>query len=94
MVLSHPLDKMFKGMVSGIFGITEIPSCPLDPINGNRIYSSDLRGPRGKAVRTKPEHMYEKIVNVPPNFYQIHCFVTIVADVMFVNSAPFIAILF
>ncbi len=46
-----------------------------------------------KTTRSKRDRVYEETVNVLRNFYQLHHFVTLVDDVMFVNSAPFLVTL-
>ncbi len=48
---------------------------------------------RGKTTRIKPDYVYEETVNVPCNFYHLHHFVTLLADVMFVNSVAFLVIM-
>ncbi len=77
-------------MVSVISGVSNIPSRPHDLANANHIYGKDLGGVRGKTTRIKPDRVYEETVNVPRDFYHLHHFVTLVADVMFVNSAAFL----
>ena len=49
---------------------------------------------RGKQVRSRPERAHEdNLVMVPHDFYKLHRFVTLKADVMFVNSVPFLVTL-
>ncbi len=45
---------------------------------------------RGKATRIKPDRVYEETINIPLNFYHLHHYVTLVADVNFVNSEAFL----
>ena len=81
-------------MRSGISGLSNIPSCPHDLANASHIYGTDLGGGvRGKTRIIKPDPIYEETVNVPHNFYQLHYFVTLVADIMFVNLDPFLVTL-
>ncbi len=58
--------------------------------NAHRIYGPDLANLRGKTTRTKPENVREDYVKIPRDFKELHKYVTIVADVMFVNSLPFV----
>ncbi len=57
-ILSHSSDKTFGEMVSGISGILNIPSRPLDLANANHIYGKDLGGVRDKTTRIKPDCVY------------------------------------
>ncbi len=88
------MEKLFTKVVRRISGVTNIPSFHLDLANSNHIYSSDLGRLRWKSDRTNPEHKYEQIVNVPNNFYHLHSFVMLDADVMFVNSAPLLVTMY
>ena len=58
--------------------------------NANPIFGPDLANLRGKMTRTKPERVRVKIVQIPQDFVQLHKYVTLVADVMFVNGLPFL----
>ncbi len=87
-VLAHPLDKTFLQTVSGISGISNVPHRPHDQVNPNNIYGSNLGGHRGKSVRFKHSRANEETVHMPRDLYRLHHFVTLVADVMFVNFAP------
>jgi hypothetical protein len=44
----------------------------------------------GKTTRTKPEHIRVDYVKNPQDFIEMHKYVTIVADVLFVNGLPFL----
>ncbi len=44
-------------------------------------------------MRTKPEHVRADYVKIPRDFIELHKYVTIVADVMFVNGLPFLVTL-
>ncbi len=41
-------------------------------------------------MRTEPEHVKADYVKILRDFMELHKYVTIVADVMFVNSLPFL----
>ncbi len=51
--------------------------------NANRIF-----GP--ETTRTKPARVRVKIVQIPWDFVQLHKYVTLVADKLFVNGLPFL----
>ena len=44
-------------------------------------------------VRRKPERVDTEIIKIPRDFYALHHFVTLTADVMFVNGIPFLTTL-
>ena len=48
---------------------------------------------RGKSVRQKPGRVEPEFIKIPRDFYELHKFVTLVADVMFVNGLPFLTTL-
>ena len=58
--------------------------------NANLMCGPDLANLRGKQTRTKPEHVRVKIVQIPWDFVRLHKYVTLVADIIFVNSLPFL----
>ena len=70
--------------------ITNFPVTVHDVNNANRIFGPDLANLRGKTTRTKPERVRIEIVQIPKDFVQMHKYVTLVADVMFVNGLPFL----
>ena len=44
---------------------------------------------RGKTVRQRPERVVPEYLGIPRDFYRLHHFVTLTADVMFVNGLAF-----
>ncbi len=70
-----------------------IANCPVtvrDIQNAPQIFSPDLAKLRSKTTRTKPEHVRADYVKIPRDFMDLHKYMTIVADVMFVNGLPFL----
>eukprot|EP00804_Cyclotella_cryptica_P023700 CCRYP_019316-RA/>CCRYP_019316-RA protein AED:0.38 eAED:0.25 QI:0/0/0/1/0/0/2/0/908 len=70
-----------------------IDDCPIDHNdlkNAHNIFGPDLAGIRGRTVRRKPEHVDIKVVEVPRDFVKLHRFITLTADIMFVNGIPFL----
>ena len=47
-------------------------------------------GLRGKTTRKKTEHVRVDYVEIPRDLVDMHKYVTLVADVMFVNGLPFL----
>ncbi len=70
-----------------------ITGCPVtvqDVHNANQFFGLDLANLRGKTTRTKPEHVRVDYVKIPRDFIKMHKYVTLVADVLFVNGLPFL----
>ncbi len=70
-----------------------LTNCPItvrDVDNANRIFGPDLANLRGKMTRTKMECVRVEYVQIPWDFVQLHKYVMLVADVMFVNGLPFL----
>ena len=88
-MIGIPMDREFVGMVREKL----IANCPInvkDIQNANHIFGPDRSNLMGKQTRTSPEHVRVDYVNVPRSFMDIYKYVTIVADVMFVNGLPFL----
>jgi hypothetical protein len=47
----------------------------------------------GTTSRRKPEHVQVDYVQIPRDFVKIHKYVTLVADIIFVNGLPFLVTL-
>jgi hypothetical protein len=58
--------------------------------NANRIFGPDLANLRGKTIRTKPELVRIEFIQIPWDFVELHKYVMLVADVIFVNGLPFL----
>ena len=57
-------------------------------INANNIFGPNVAGLRGLYVRTKSTQVEREYIPIPRYFYFLHKFVTLTADVMFVNGLP------
>ncbi len=88
-MIANPTEREFAGMVHEKL-LTNCPFTIRDVDNANQIFGSDLTNLRGKATRTKPERIRVEYVQIPWDFVQLHKYVTLVADVMFVNGLPFL----
>jgi len=77
----------------GIVREKMIDDCPIDQNdlkNAHTIFGPDLAGVRGRTVRRKPERVEVRVVAIPRDFLKLHRFLTLTADVMFVNGLPFL----
>jgi hypothetical protein len=88
-MISNPTEREFAGMVREQL-LTNCPVTVRDVDNANQIFGPDLAKLRGKTTRTKPERVQVEYVQIPRDFVQLHKYVTLVADVMFVNGLPFL----
>ncbi len=88
-MVGNPTDKEFKGVVCERL-ITDCPFTVQDVENANHIFGSYLANLRGKMIRTKQEHVRIEYDQIPWDFDELHKYVTLVADVMFVNGLPFL----
>jgi hypothetical protein len=87
-MIGNPKEQDFVGMVREKL----IANCPVtvrNIQNASRIFGPDLANLRGKMTRTKPEHVRADYVKILWDFMELHKYVTIVADIMFVNGLPF-----
>jgi hypothetical protein len=66
-------------------------SVTLDDLdNANFVFGPKARGNiRGSTTRAKPDKVNVGKVEIPRDFYKLHKFVTLSADVMFCNGLPF-----
>jgi len=88
-MIVSPTEREFTGMVCKQL-LTNCPVTVRDVDNANQIFGPDLANLRGKMTRTKPECVRVEYVQIPCDFVQLHKYVTLVADVMFVNGLPFL----
>ena len=57
--------------------------------NAHTIFGPNCPGLKGKTVRQRPERIESEYLGIPRDFYRLHHFVTLTADVMFVNGLAF-----
>jgi hypothetical protein len=88
-MIANPTKREFPGMLREQL-LTNCPVTMRDVDNANRIFDPDLANLRGKTTRTKPERVRVEYVQIPRDFVQLHKYVTLVADVLFVNGLPFL----
>jgi hypothetical protein len=84
-MIANPTERKFSPMVREKL----LANCPVtvqDVNNAHHIYGRDLANIRGKTTRRKPEHVQIDYVQIPRDFVKMHKYVTLAADVMFVNG--------
>ena len=87
-MLAHLPDDKFKLMVSqGTAGNCDVKVTYVS--NTTAIFGPYLPGLMVQTVREKPERVEPQCTHIPWVFYRLQNFVTLVADMMFVNSVPF-----
>ena len=69
------------------------PVIPADIPNALALYGPHLPGVRGYTVRKKPDRVKTESLSVPDDYHRLHHFVTLTADVIFVNGVPFLVTL-
>ncbi len=88
-MIANPTEREFNAMVHEKL----LANCPVtlqDVNNAHHIYGRDLANIRGKTTRRKPEHVQIDYVQIAWDFVKMHKYVTLAADVMFVNGLPFL----
>ena len=90
--MGTPTDADFIEMLSK-GTLTNCPVTLVDISNSRHVFGPDLPGIKSKTVRRKPARVEVEDALVTRTIYDdYHCFVfvTLTADVMFVNSLPFL----
>jgi hypothetical protein len=88
-MIANPTKREFTGMVREKL-LTNCPIIVHNADNTNQIFGPNLANLRGKITRAKPDHVRVECARTPTDFIQLHKYVTLVADVMFVNRLPFL----
>ncbi len=88
-MIANPTEKEFAGMVREQL-LTNCPITVRDVDNANWIFGPDLANLRGEMTRTNPERVRVEYVQIPRDSVQLHKYVMLVADAMFVNGLPFL----
>ncbi len=88
-MIANPTEREFTGIVCENF-LTNCPITVCNVDNANQIFGPNLANLRGKKTSAKPDHIRVKYARIPKDFIQLHKYVTLVADVMFVNGLSFL----
>ena len=87
--VAHPSDLKFKQVVES----PSFKNCPVtakDVTNSRAIYGPDLPGLQGRSTRKKAKRVVPEYMCIPRALYERHKYVTLTADVMFVNGIVFL----
>ena len=88
-MVGHPPDEKFKQMVSH----GNLSNCNVtvkDVTNARALFDPNRSRLKGGTVRQKPERVNRDLTRIPKDLYELHHFVTLTADVMFVNGITFL----
>ena len=88
-MVGHPSRRDLKKMVRANL----IANCPItenDVANADAIFGDNLAGLRGKTTRKKSERVTTDYVKISKEFLRMHEYITLMADVMFVNNIGFV----
>ena len=88
----HLSEQVMKREVSRTDCHSLFRDCPVsskDITNANNIFGPSLPIIKGKQVRKKPSRVEPQYISIPAQVMELNKFVTLVADVMFVNGLPF-----
>jgi hypothetical protein len=88
-MIGNPIKEDFVGMVHEKL-ITNCPVTVQDVLNANKIFGLDLANLRGKTTRTKLGHINVDYVDIPRDIIEMHKYVTLVANMLFLNGLPFL----
>ncbi len=86
-MIANPTKREFAGMVREKL-LTNCPITVRNVDNANQIFGPNLANLWGKTTRAKPDHVIVKYARIPKDFIQHHKYMTLVADVTFVNGLP------
>jgi hypothetical protein len=90
-MVTSPSKQNFQAMVR----LNMLKDCSVtngDICNAHNIYGPDLASIRGKTVRQKSERVITYFVEIPKTILSIYGRITLVADVMFINSVQFLVL--
>ena len=88
-IVAHPPDSNFKLMVSS----PSFKNCPVtvnDVTNARTIFGPDQPGLAGRSTIQKPQRVVPEYMGIPRVLYERHKYVTLKAEVMFVNGIAFL----
>jgi hypothetical protein len=88
----HPSDAQFNEMVKSKT-IKNRPIKPKHIANAHAIFGSSITEVHGKTIHCKPERVEAEPWRIPDDLHQLHQFVVLTADVMFVNGIAFLTTL-
>ena len=81
----HPTEESLKHMVNSKI-LNNSPINVEDVTNTHTIFGPYLVGVQGKTVIHKPDRVKTGLFQIPRDLYELHKFLTLTADVIFVNG--------
>ena len=87
--VAHPPVSKFKLMVNSP-GLKNCRVTVQDITNSREIFGPDLPGLQGRSTRQKPKRVVPEYMGIPRAIYERYKYVTLTADVMFVNRIAFL----
>ncbi len=88
-MLGNPTKREFMGMVHEKL-IASYPVTVRDVHNADQKFGPNFANLRGKTTRTKLENVRVDYVKIPQDFVELHKYMMLVADVVFVNGLLFL----
>ena len=90
--IGYPQDENFKQIIRAgkKKGLKNCPVNVKDVSNSLAIYFPNRPILRGTKTRENPDRVTEGRIEIPRDFYRLHKFVTLSADLMFVGGLPFL----
>ena len=91
-IVGHPSESVLKHEVSRTDDhslLRDSQVSPHDIDNANKIFGPSLPIVQGKSTRTKPNKVEPQYIPLPQQVVDRYQYLTLVADVMFVNGLPF-----
>ena len=90
-MMAHPSeDKFKKHVVSSGHVVKNFNLTLQDIANANALFGLDRGNLKGKTVQQTPGKVRPEYISIPRDLYERIKNVTLTADVMFVNGAPFL----
>ena len=88
-MVANPPDERFKEILSGS-SLNNFLVELKDVSNSYSIFSANSNRLNEASTRNKPKKVKEEYMKIPKEFYRLHKFFTLTADVVFVNGIPFL----
>ena len=88
--IGHPAEKHCKDIVSENANNFDCPVEIADIDNAHLLFGDHVPALRGHTVRKQPKRVKVNSVRIPRDFYKLHKYVALTADVMFVCGIPFL----